>query len=96
MNTFHQMYSEIKVDEENLLSDMMLFALYCELTNSVDVSEFTLKIKNYGINIPLFVAFGVYKKILRRVHIYAFCKGKDSLEERSTKYDFMIIYDNIP
>jgi hypothetical protein len=62
------------------LNDSILFSLYCELTNCTDVSEFVFKIKNYGINISLFVAFGIYKKILRRVHMYAYCKNRENIE----------------
>lgn len=84
-----KVYLEEKGDDNCAdLNDMMLFSLYCELTNSTDVSEFLFKVKNCGINIPLFIAFGVYKKIIRRVHIYGYCKNrdnKDNLEQESTE-----------
>jgi hypothetical protein len=65
------------------LSDSVLFSLYCKLTNSQDVSDFLNKVKHYGINISLFVAFGLYKKIIRRIHIYAYLRNKEKEQENS-------------
>jgi hypothetical protein len=79
--------SDNDTSSEDELNDGILFSLFCELSNSVDVSKFIYKVKNYKINILLFVAFGVYKKILRRVHLYAYCKNKenkDNFEEQES------------
>lgn len=85
MEVYLQSENNNLIDEEqslkyNNLTDNVLFSLYCELTNSSDVSEFLYKIKEYKINISLFIAFGIYKKIIRRVHIYGYCKNKDNKE----------------
>jgi hypothetical protein len=69
--------------EESKLNSSILFSLYCELTNSQDVSDFILKVKDFGINIPLFIAFGVYKKLIRRVHIYVYVKNKEKDQSNS-------------
>jgi hypothetical protein len=71
------------IKEESKLNSSILFSLYCELTNSQDVSDFILKVKDFGINIPLFIAFGVYKKLIRRVHIYVYVKNKEKDQSNS-------------
>lgn len=81
LKVYSEEFSENKILEcDNSLDDNTLYSLYCELTNSNDVSHFIFKIKNFKINILLFVAFGIWKKIIRRIHIYGICKNKDSRE----------------
>lgn len=63
------------------LDDMDLFSFYCVLSKAQDVNSFLKKVKNFGLFISLFVAFGVYKKIIRRVHIFVLEKSKDSIKE---------------
>ena len=80
-----KMLQDVYVDENETgkLNNSVLFSLYCELTNSQNVSDFLEKIKHYGINIALFVAFGIYKKIIRRIHIYAYLRNKEKEQENS-------------
>jgi hypothetical protein len=68
---------EEEICDFNKINSSVLFSLYCELTNSQNVSDFLLKVKSFGINIPLFIAFGIYKKIIRKVHIYAYIRNKE-------------------
>jgi hypothetical protein len=72
----------------NELNDQFLFSLFCELTNSADVTEFLSKVRADGVIIPLFIGYGVYKKIIRRVHIYGYIKkeNKDNKDEGSSEY----------
>lgn len=54
-----------------------LFSLYCLLTTSQTVVDFISKIKCYDISIPLFISYGIYLKIIRRVHLYGYLKKKE-------------------
>lgn len=80
--------SELFISNE--LNDQFLFSLYCELTNSANVTEFLSKVRTDGVIIYLFIAFGIIKKIIRRVHIYAYIKkeNKDNKDEGSSEYYF--------
>jgi hypothetical protein len=72
-----EVYNDDLSDNTHKLNSSILFSMYCELTNSQNVSDFLLKVKHFGINIPLFIAFGIYKKIIRKVHIYAYIRNKE-------------------
>lgn len=72
-------------DQIGELNNTVLFSLFCELTNSQNVSEFLNKVKYCNVNIVLFIAYGVYKKIIRRVHIYGYVKNRDIKDQESTE-----------
>jgi hypothetical protein len=59
------------------IDDRNLFSLYCLLTTSQAVTDFISKIKAFDLNIPLFIAYGVYKRLIRRVHLYGYLKKKE-------------------
>jgi hypothetical protein len=72
-----EVYNEDNITDDTKLNSSVLFSMYCELTNSQNISDFLLKVKHFGINIAMFIAFGVYKKIIRKVHIYAYIRSKE-------------------
>lgn len=76
---------EEDIQKENELNESILFSLYCELTNCQDISEFLNKVNNHSVDIALFVAFGLCKKMIRRVHIYGYNKNKDTKDQGSTE-----------
>ena len=65
-------------DENSLeyMDDNKLFSYYVLLANSKDVKSFRDKIKKIEFNMNLFIGFGVYLGIIRRIHIYFYYIGK--------------------
>ena len=53
-----------------------LFSYYVLLANSKDVKSFREKLKIIEFNLNLFVGFGVYLGIIRRIHLYFYYVGK--------------------
>lgn len=56
------------------IDDHKLFSYYVLLSNSKNVKNFEDKAKDFEINLQLFIAFGVYLGIIRRIHLYFFIK----------------------
>jgi hypothetical protein len=61
----------------NYMDDNKLFSLYVLLANSKNVKNFLDKLKNKDFNINLFIGFGVYLGIVRRIHLY-FCPNESN------------------
>ena len=61
------------------MDDNKLFSYYVLLTNSKDVKHFADKLNNYEFNLQLFVGFGVYLGIIRRIHLYYYFIGKEAI-----------------
>ena len=72
-------------DEKNLyyMDDNKLFSLYVLLSNSKDVKSFINKLKNKEFNMNLFVGFGVYLGIIRRIHLYYSYNDQNSININS-------------
>lgn len=60
--------------DENIDSES-LFTLYCELGKSENVKMFLDNFYVFRIDLHLLVAFGIYKRIIERVHLYGVLKG---------------------
>jgi hypothetical protein len=58
------------------MNDKKLFSYYVLLANSKDVKSFREKLKSIEFNLNLFVGFGVYLGIIRRIHLYFYYVGK--------------------
>lgn len=69
----------------DLIDDPKFFSYYCELATAKDIKTFIKKVKNFGIFISLFVAFGVYKKILRRINVFVLEKNKEIKDLKEKK-----------
>ena len=67
-------------DDGEYMNDNKLFSYYVLLANSRDVNSFRNKLKNIEFNMNLFVGFGVYLGIIRRIHLYFYYIGKGSKE----------------
>ncbi len=61
--------------DNNFMDDKKFFSFYILLTNSKNVEDFRNKLKDFEFDINLFIAFGVYLKIIRRLHLYFFVKN---------------------
>ncbi len=69
----------------NAIDNAKFFSYFCELSVAQDVNSFIKKVKNFRVFISLFVAFGVYKKILRRVNVYVLEKNKEIKDLKENK-----------
>ena len=58
------------------MDDNKLFSYYVLLANSKNVKSFRDKIKTVEFNMNLFVGFGLYLGIIRRIHLYFFFIGQ--------------------
>jgi hypothetical protein len=67
------------------IDDAKFFSFYCELSALEDVNSFVKKAKNFGIFISHFIAFGVYKKIIRRVNVYVLERNKEIKDLKENK-----------
>jgi len=67
------------------IDDAKFFSFYCELSATEDVNSFIKKAKNFGILISHFIAFGVYKKIIRRVNVYVLERNKEIKDLKENK-----------
>lgn len=67
------------------VDDAKFFSFYCELSAAADVYLFIKKAKNFGIFISLFIAFGVYKRIIRRVKVYVLERNKEIKDLKENK-----------
>ena len=63
------------------MDDHMLFSYYVLLSNSKNVKNFEDKVINFDINIQLFIAFGIYLGIIRRIHLYYVIKKLSNLDD---------------
>ena len=63
------------------MDDHKLFSYYVLLSNSKNVKSFEDKVINFDINIQLFIAFGVYLGIIRRIHLYYVIKRYSNLDD---------------
>lgn len=72
------------------INDVTLYSYYCELTNALDVKDFVNKINLKGMDVSLLIAFGIYKKIIRRVHIYCLMVKNDLKEFRNSAFFSMM------
>jgi len=89
---YNYLPNELNFDDEKCLDlfldsidDAKFFSYYCELSISQDVNSFLKKVKNFGILISLFIAFGIYKKIIRRVNVYVLEKNKEIKDLKENK-----------
>lgn len=67
----------LRIFNEELDADTF-FNLYSLLTNSECVEEFFKKHFFYDLNIKLFVAYGVYKELINRTHLYYIVSNDNS------------------
>ena len=67
-------FNEVKNNNNDTLGkfidDNKFFSYYILLSNSKDVKSFLDKVNNFELNLPLFIAFGVYLGIIRRIHLF--------------------------
>ena len=63
------------------IDDHMFFSYYVLLSNSKNVKNFIDKVNNFDLNIQLFIAFGIYLGIIRRIHLYFVIKSITNNEE---------------
>ena len=63
------------------IDDHMFFSYYVLLSNSKNVKHFIDKVNNFDLNIQLFIAFGIYLGIIRRIHLYFVIKSITNNEE---------------
>lgn len=76
------------------MDDNKLFSYYVLLANSKDVKSFRDKLKNIEFNINLFVGFGVYLGIIRRIHLYFYCiENRQKNIENTEKTDIFSLMD---
>ena len=83
-------------NESNIeyMDDNKLFSYYVLLANSKDVKSFLDKLKNIEFNINLFVGFGIYLGIIRRIHLYFYCIENRQKNIKSTdKTDIFSLMD---
>ena len=83
-------------NESNIeyMDDNKLFSYYVLLANSKDVKCFLDKLKNIEFNINLFVGFGVYLGIIRRIHLYFYCiENRQKSIENNDKTDIFSLMD---
>jgi hypothetical protein len=63
-------------EDKEYMNDKKLFSYYVLLANSKDIKSFREKLKSIEFNLNLFVGFGVYLGIIRRIHLYFYYVGK--------------------
>ena len=63
------------------IDDHMFFSYYVLLSNSKNIKHFLDKVNNFDLNIQLFIAFGIYLGIIRRIHLYFVIKSITNNEE---------------
>ena len=89
-NCFQNNIDEAKNNINNLndektkiknIDDHMFFSYYVLLSNSKNVKHFIDKVNNFDLNIQLFIAFGIYLGIIRRIHLYFVIKSITNNEE---------------
>ena len=89
-NCFQNNIDEAKNNINNLndektkiknIDDHMFFSYYVLLSNSKNVKHFIDKVNNFYLNIQLFIAFGIYLGIIRRIHLYFVIKSITNNEE---------------
>jgi hypothetical protein len=87
MSISYQNQNENNNDDNYLrfMDDNKLFSYYVLLSNSKDVKNFTDKINSFEFNLPLFIGFGVYLGIVRRIHLYYYFNGKEADENEILK-----------
>ena len=77
-NNINNLNTNIKIKN---IDDHMFFSYYVLLSNSKNVKHFIDKVKNFDLNIQLFIAFGIYLGIIRRIHLYYVIKSITNNEE---------------
>ena len=89
-NCFQNNIDEAKNNINNLndektkiknIDDHMFFSYYVLLSNSKNIKHFLDKVNNFDLNIQLFIAFGIYLGIIRRIHLYFVIKSITNNEE---------------
>ena len=89
--------NEKNYDNENYIEymdDKKLFSYYVLLANSKNVKNFRDKLKVIEFNINLFVGFGVYLGIIRRIHLYFYCiENRHKSIENNEKTDIFSLMD---
>ena len=70
-------------DDINIKSidDCLFFSYYVLLANSKNVKNFEEKVNNFDLDLQLFIAFGVYLGIIRRIHLYFVIKKVTNISE---------------
>jgi hypothetical protein len=83
----YQNQNENNNDENYLkyMDDNKLFSYYVLLSNSKDVKNFTDKVNSFEFSLPLFIGFGVYLGLVRRIHLYYYFNGKEADENEILK-----------
>ena len=77
-NSINNLNNNIKIKS---IDDHMFFSYYVLLSNSKNVKHFIDKVKNFDLNLQLFIAFGIYLGIIRRIHLYYVIKSITNNEE---------------
>ena len=87
-NKFKEILSDELLDKSNSediinksMDDHMFFSYYVLLSNSKNVKNFEEKVINFDINMHLFIAFGIYLGIIRRIHLYYVIKKLSNLDD---------------
>ena len=76
------------------MDDNKLFSYYVLLANSKNVKSFRDKLKTIEFNMNLFVGFGVYLGIIRRIHLYFYCiENRQKCIENTDKTDIFSLMD---
>ena len=70
------------------MDDNKFFSYYILLANSKDVKNFEEKVNDFDFNLPLFIAFGVYLGIIRRIHLFFVIK-----KFLNSKDEFILLMD---
>ena len=77
------LYPENNIDrniENNCLTPIQLYCYYIELNNSKDVLDFIEKFETQNLIINLFIAFGLYKKIIYKINKYYIYKYNNEID----------------
>ncbi len=86
------LYSENDIDrniENNELTPIQLYCYYIELNNSKNVLDFLEKFETKNLIINLFIAFGLYKKIIYKINKYYIYKYNNEIDINKNEETFI-------
>jgi hypothetical protein len=96
MNKDDNQYEKNSENESNIeyMDDNKLFSYYVLLANSKNIKSFRDKLKTVEFNMNLFVGFGVYLGIIRRIHLYFYyIENRQKSIENTDKTDIFSLMD---
>ena len=79
--------------KDEFMDDQKFFSYYILLTNSKNVEDFVDKLNEFQFNLPIFIAFGVYLKIIVRKHLYFKLSQEIKISKLSDAYEVIKMMD---